>query len=142
MEMLLPKSAYTGSPTPLGIQVLTAPHKLGVPAVSYGIYRVKNQLKEEYASLPKHELGGLLCNNVTITELYKEGVLFYTGNTTIQLLRERHEEILPKYKYMIHEVTFLGMPSDDLDQATKQKGHTHYAQLHPWVRRMKTSSWC
>lgn len=132
-EILLPKSAYTGSPTPLGIQVVTAPHKSGVPAVSYGIYRVKNRLKEEFATLPKNELGQLLRNNVTITESYNEGVLFYTGDTTIKLLQERWQEILPKYKSIIHEVTFLGMPSEDLDKATLQKGHTHYAQLHPWV---------
>ena len=96
-------------------------------------FRLRYFTKEEYASIPKHELGQLLRNNVTITESYNEGVLFYTGDTTIHLLRERWKEILPKYKYIIHEATFLGMPSADLDEATKQKGHTHYAQLHPWV---------
>lgn len=136
MEILLPKSAYTGSPTPLGIQVFTAPHKIGVPAVSYGIYRSKNRLKQEYAHLPKNELGALLRNSnntISITETYTEGLLFYTGDTTIKLLRERWKEILPKYKYIIHEVTFLGMPSSKMDASSQLKGHTHYAQLHPWI---------
>ncbi len=43
-----------------------------------------------------------------ISENYDEGILFYTGDTTITLLRERWRQILPKYKYIIHEVTFLG----------------------------------
>ena len=135
MEILLPKTAYQGSPTPIGIQVFEAPHKSGVPAVSYGIYRSKTRLKEEYAHLPKNELGALLRDNknITLTEHYAEGLLFYTGDTTISLLRERWRDILPKYPYMIHEVTFLGMPSAALDATTAQKGHTHYAQLHPWI---------
>ena len=40
---------------------------------------------------------------------------------------------MPKYETVIHEVTFLGEPSEDLDKATRAKGHTHYAQLHPWI---------
>jgi ribonuclease Z len=132
-EQLLPKDCYMGSPTPVGVQVFEAPHKNGVPAVSYGLYRTKNRLKPVYANLPKHELGALLRNDVVITESYNEGILFYTGDTTISLLRNRWKDILPKYKYMIHEVTFLGQPSTKLDQSTLKKGHTHYAQLHPWI---------
>ena len=135
MEILLPKGSYQGSPTPIGIQVFEAPHKSGVPAVSYGIYRSKTRLKEEFADLPKNELGALLRDNknISLTEHYAEGILFYTGDTTISLLRERWRDILPKYPYMIHEVTFMGMPSSELDTVTAQKGHTHYAQLHPWI---------
>lgn len=68
-----------------------------------------------------------------ITESYEEGLLFYTGDTTINLLRERWKDILPHYKHVIHEVTFLGKPSSDLDASSYQKGHTHYSQLHPWI---------
>ena len=60
-------------------------------------------------------------------------MVFFSGDTTIRLLRERHREILPKYETIIHEVTFLGPPSDELDAAAQRKGHTHYAQLHPFV---------
>lgn len=115
------------------MQVFRAPHKDGVPAVSYGLYRAKTRLKEEYASLPKSELGGLIQNDVQITEPYNEGLLFYTGDTTIDLLRNRWKDILPNYKHIIHEVTFLGQPSSELDDASKRKGHTHYSQLHPWI---------
>ena len=134
-DILLTKDKqYTGSPTPLGVEIWEAPHKTGVPAVSYGIYRLKRRLKAEYKSLSKQELGLLAREqNVTVTEEYQEGVLFYTGDTKIDLLRNRWKEILPKYKYMIHEVTFLGQPSPELDQSTAEKGHTHYAQLHPWI---------
>ena len=48
-SILLPRKCYTGSPTPIGVQVLEAPHKGGVPAVSYGLYRAKSRLKPEYA---------------------------------------------------------------------------------------------
>jgi len=132
-ELLLDRDGYTGSPTPIGIEVFEAPHKDGVPAVSYGIYRAKTRLKPEYASLPKNELGALLRDDVVITESYNEGVLFFSGDTTIELLRNRHTEILPKYKHVIHECTFLGPPTDALDAASRRKGHTHYAQLHPFI---------
>jgi len=132
-ELLLDRSSYTGSPQPLGVQVFAAPHKAGVPAVSYGLFRAKTRLKTEYASLPKSELGALIQKDIPITESYNQGLLFYTGDTTIDLLRDRYEDILPKYKHIIHEVTFLGQPSAELDEATKRKGHTHYAQLHPWI---------
>jgi ribonuclease Z len=132
-EILLPRENYQGSPTPIGIQVFRAPHKEGVPAVSYGLYRAKTQLKSEYASLPKRELGALIQQGIAITESYNEGLLFYTGDTTINLLKERWREILPKYQHVIHEVTFLGKPSSELDEAARKKGHTHYSQLHPWI---------
>ena len=130
---LLPREGYAGSPTPLGVQVFRAPHKDGVPSVSYGLYRAKNRIKAEYAALPKSELGSLIQNDVTITERHDEGLLFYTGDTTINLLRERWQEILPKYRNIIHEVTFLGKPSSELDESSRRKGHTHYSQLHPWI---------
>jgi ribonuclease Z len=132
-EILLPRDSYQGSPTPLGVQVFRAPHKEGVPAVSYGLYRAKTRLKPEYSSLPKKELGALIQDGIQITENFNEGLLFYTGDTTITLLKERWREILPKYKHVIHEVTFLGKPSSELDKAAKDKGHTHYSQLHPWI---------
>jgi len=140
-RIMLPKDKYTGSPTPIGIQVFSAPHKQGVPANSYGIFREKQRLKEEYQAMSKSELGAVLRakrsssdeKEVTITESYDEGILFYTGDTTINLLRERWREICRFYKYIIHEVTFLGPPSSDLDSSSRAKGHTHYAQLHPWI---------
>ncbi|CAB9530004.1 nuclear ribonuclease [Seminavis robusta] len=132
-DILLPREYYQGSPTPIGVEVFRAPHKEGIPAVSYGLYRIKKRLKPEYASLPKSDLGALIQKDIQITESYQEGLLFYTGDTTINLLKERWEEILPKYKHVIHEVTFLGKPSSKLDESARQKGHTHYSQLHPWI---------
>ena len=130
---LLEPDRYQGSPTPLGLEVFTAPHKKGVPSCSYGLFRRKSRLKAEYQGLDKRSLGALVREDVQITEPYDQGVLFFSGDTTIDLLRERHQEILPKYETVIHEVTFLGEPSEDLDAATRKKGHTHYAQLHPWI---------
>ena len=132
-HVLLPKEYYTGSSKPIGIEVFRAPHKEGVPAVSYGIYQAKTRLKSEYATLDKSELGKLIQQDVTITEKYEDGLLFYTGDTTIRLLKERWKDIFPKYKQIIHEVTFLGKPSRELDDSANAKGHTHYAQLHPWI---------
>lgn len=132
-DFLLPRDCYSGSPTPVGVQVVEAPHKSGVPAVAYGLYRAKSRLKPEFATLPKNELGALLRDDVPITESYNEGIIFFGGDTTIELLRGRHREILPKYKHIIHECTFLGLPSDELDTDTRLKGHTHYAQLHPFI---------
>jgi len=140
-RIMLPKDKYTGSPTPIGIKVLSAPHKQGVPSVSYGIFTQKQRLKEEYRRMSKSELGALLRtkrevdggDELSLTESYDEGLIFYTGDTQITLLRERWREICRKYKYIIHEVTFLGPPSSELDSAVAGKGHTHYAQLHPWI---------
>ena len=85
-RVMLPKDKYTGSPTPIGIKVFEAPHKSGVPAVSYGVFRQKQRLKEEYRGMDKSEIGNILRSkkekgekDVTITEQYDEGVLFYTG---------------------------------------------------------------
>ena len=141
LRIMLPKDKYMGSPTPIGIQVFAAPHKEGVPACSYGVFRQKQRLKSEFQGMSKSELGAFLREKrasgskeeESITESYDEGIIFYTGDTTITLLRERWKEILPKYKYIIHEVTFLGPPSSDLDATVNAKGHTHYAQLHPWI---------
>jgi ribonuclease Z len=141
MRILLPKGRYAGSPTPIGVKVISAPHKTGVPSVSYGIFRQKQRLREEYRGMGKSELGALLRakrgggddDGVSLTESYDEGILFYTGDTQITLLRERWREICPAYKYIIHEVTFLGPPSSELDSSARRKGHTHYAQLHPWI---------
>lgn len=141
-RVMLPKDRYTGSPVPIGVQVFTAPHKEGVPANSYGIFRQKQRLRKEYQGMSKSELGAILRTkrsdgndekDMSITESYDEGVLFYTGDTTIALLQERWREICPRYKYIIHEVTFLGEPSTNLDSSVRAKGHTHYAQLHPWI---------
>jgi len=139
-RIMLPKDKYMGSPTPLGIQIFEAPHKKGVPAVSYGIFRCKQRLKGDFRGMSNSQLGALLrqkreCGEeeFSITESYDEGLIFYTGDTTISLLRERWKEILPHYKFIIHEVTFLGPPSSDLDNRVREKGHTHYAQLHPWI---------
>lgn len=141
LRMMLPKDKYMGSPTPIGIQVFAAPHKEGVPACSYGVFRQKQRLKSEFQGMSKSELGALLREKrasgskeeESITESYNEGIIFYTGDTTITLLRERWKDILAKYKFIIHEVTFLGPPSSDLDESVRAKGHTHYAQLHPWI---------
>lgn len=143
LRLMLPKDKYMGSPTPIGIQVFSAPHKAGVPACSYGVFRQKQRLKPKFQGMSKSEIGAFLRekraagsnedDDLSITESYDEGVLFYTGDTTITLLRERWKEILPKYKHVIHEVTFLGPPSSDLDASVRAKGHTHYAQLHPWI---------
>jgi len=132
-EFLLPRTCYSGSALPIGVEVFRAPHKEGVPAVSYGVYRSKTRLKSEFSGLPKSELGALLRSDVQITEAVSEGVIFYSGDTTIELLRSCHLKILPKYKYVIHECTFLGLPSSELDRTTRRKGHTHYAQLHPFI---------
>ncbi|KAL7541558.1 hypothetical protein ACHAXR_011591 [Thalassiosira sp. AJA248-18] len=139
-RIMLPKDKYMGSPTPIGVKVFSAPHKEGVPANSYGIFRQKQRLKEEYQGMSKSELGALLrtkrssgSKELSLTESHDEGILFYSGDTQITLLRERWREICRKYKYIIHEVTFLGPPSSDLDSSVRAKGHTHYAQLHPWI---------
>mmetsp|Transcript_37600 Transcript_37600/g.64096 ORF Transcript_37600/g.64096 Transcript_37600/m.64096 type:complete len:240 (-) Transcript_37600:407-1126(-) len=142
MRILLPKDKYTGSPTPIGVKCFTAPHKNGVPSMSYGIFQQKQRLKAEYQGMSESELGALLRTkrgggsgeeDISITEPYDEGILFYTGDTTIALLRERWREICQRYEYIIHEVTFLGPPSAGLDSSARAKGHTHYAQLHPWI---------
>ena len=48
-----------------------------------------------------------------------ERLRFFSGDTTSELLRGRWAEILPKYKHVIHECTFLGPPGDELDESTR-----------------------
>ena len=67
-----------------------------------------------------------------VSETYKERTLFYSGDATIELLEKRASEIL-QYRHVIHECTFLGPPSAELDAYAVVRGHTHYAQLHKFI---------
>ena len=64
--------------------------------------------------------------------MVRDRILFYGGDATIELLREQNESIL-QYRYLIHECTFIGTPSAELDEYANKRGHTHYAQLHPYI---------
>lgn len=37
------------------------------------------------------------------------------------------------YPYIIHECTFCGPPSRELNEYAQRRGHTHYTQLHPYI---------
>ena len=127
----LPKHAFTGK-RGMSVEVFHAPHK-DMPSVSYGLFRVGKRLKPEYAD-QQHRIGELMKANpgLEVKEDFKERTLFYSGDTTIELLEKRAPEIL-EYRYVIHECTFLGPPSAELDEYAGARGHTHYAQLHKFI---------
>eukprot|EP00965_Chrysotila_dentata_P208829 6184930-Pleurochrysis_carterae.AAC.3 len=127
----LPKHAYLGRDG-LCVEALRATHK-DMPALSYGIFRKTKKLKPEFAA-QRHRIKQLLKESpgIELTEIVNERLLFYTGDTTIELL-EQHAAHILSYKYIVHECSFLGPPSKKLDQYALQRGHTHYAQLHPYI---------
>lgn len=133
----LPKHATTGRGA-VHVEVFTAPHK-DMPAVSYGLFRVAKKLKPQYAH-EAHRIGELLraSPGLEVTHAVRERLIFYSGDTTIELLHTRAEEVLA-YPYIIHEVTFLGPPSAELHEYARTRGHTHYAQLHPFISRAPNS---
>ena len=129
----LPAHAHAGKRS-LSVEVFAAPHK-EMPSVAFGIFRNVKKLKPQYAD-QADRIGDLMRQQpgLQVSELVQERMLFYSGDTTIDLLRERAEEILP-YPYIIHEVTFLGPPSAELDEYARKRGHTHYAQIHPFIAK-------
>lgn len=127
----LPRDCHTGKDG-LCIEVFSASHK-SMPAVSYGIFREKRKLKPEFAQ-QSHRIAELLRNqpDLVVTEEIRDRILFYSGDTTIDLLEHYASEVL-KYRYVIHECTFLGPPSSKLDHYAADRGHTHYAALHKFI---------
>ena len=130
-EFQLPKHAFSGK-CGMSVEVFHAPHK-DMPSVSYGLFRIGKRLKPEYAD-QQHRIGELMKENpeLEVSETYKERTLFYSGDATIELLQARTPDIL-QYRYVIHECTFLGPPSAELDEYARTRGHTHYAQLHKFI---------
>lgn len=127
----LPKHAFSGK-RGLSVEVFHAPHK-DMPSVAFGLYRTNKRLKAEYAN-QQHRIGELMKADPTleVSEVVRERTLFYSGDTTIGLLEANASEIL-QYRYVIHECTFLGQPSSELDEYARVRGHTHYAQLHRFI---------
>jgi len=127
----LPPHCFSGKEG-LCVEVFDAVHK-GMPAVSYGIFRKKRKLKPEYAE-QRHRIGDLLKEqpDLEVTMTVREHLLFYSGDTTIGLLEKYGDDVL-RYQYIIHECTFCGPPSEELNQHAEERGHTHYAELHKFI---------
>lgn len=49
------------------------------------------------------------------------------------LLPSHHFIVLLKDTLSHTNPLILGHPSSELDNSVRNKGHTHYAQLHPWI---------
>ena len=135
----LPRHAYSGKRA-LSVEVFAAPHK-DMPAVAFGIFRTGKKLKPEYAA-QQARIPELMRANpgLEVSEAVKEPTLFYSGDTTIGLLEARSSEILA-YRYIIHECTFLGEPTAELDEYARKRGHTHYAQLHRYICAAPNTVW-
>ncbi|KAJ8604099.1 hypothetical protein CTAYLR_001754 [Chrysophaeum taylorii] len=114
----------------LSVRVFGATHK--VPAVAYGLYERRKRLDPAYAGADPEFIKR---NREQITHYYEDGLLFYSGDTTIGMLETNELEILGEFRYVVHECTFLGIRPDDDDQRAAATGHTHYAQLHPFICR-------
>ena len=138
-EIELPAHCVSGKRA-MGVEVWEAPHK-AMPAVSYGLFRYAKSLKPEYAA-QRHAISELMRRDpsLEVTRRVKDRILFYSGDTTIGLLERASDDIL-RYRYIVHECTFLGPPSADLDEYASTRGHTHYAQLHRFICAAPDSIW-
>lgn len=127
----LPRNCHTGKDG-LSVEVFNASHK-GMPAVSFGIFLEKKKLKPEFAQ-QRHRIAELLREkpDLVVSEYVRDRILFYSGDTTIDLLERNASEVL-QYRYIIHECTFCGPPSTVLDHFAAERGHTHYAALHKFI---------
>lgn len=136
----LPRHCYAGPMRGLSVQVFAAPHK-NMPAVAYGLFRYAKRLKPEYAA-QQHRIAELVraSPGLEVSEKIKERLLFYSGDTTIGLLERSAEEVL-QYRHVVHECTFCGPPSAELDEYAAKRGHTHYAQLHPFISASPDTIW-
>lgn len=115
----------------IGVRVYRATHKPGVPAVAYGVFRPKKRLRPAFIGASAEYIK---AHRDEVIETYDQGLLFYSGDSTAEMLSTKNPDILRDYKIIIHECTFLGEPDDpELEASCAKSGHTHFAQIFPMV---------
>jgi len=100
-----------------------------VPCVGYSIFRIQDQLKEEYKGLPGKEIGRLKKEGIDITDSVRLPFICFLGDTTGAVF-DRHPEILEQHKVIVVECSF--MEEADIDRA-RTSTHMHWFDLRKHV---------
>ncbi|GKY90776.1 hypothetical protein MPSEU_000050400 [Mayamaea pseudoterrestris] len=96
----------------------------------YSIFRMKERLKREYATLSGREIGSLKRQAISITESVKEPVLCFLGDTTHRVF-EKYPDLPLQHDVIIVECSFI----DDADlQRAEETKHMHWKHLRPVIQ--------
>ncbi len=117
------------------VEVLGAVHT--TQSVGYGFSTVKTKLKKEYGSCSQNELIDLKKNGVTITEEVETPEFAFYCDSTIHNL-EKFDE-WKKYPSIVVEST--GFEETHTVEQTRQRGHTHFNELVPYMMAHRTKNW-
>ena len=118
-----------------------------VPCVGYGFSQMRRKLKPEYADLEGREIGRLRKEGVEVSSMEEIHLFAFLGDTTVELLQPRNEEIGGEGKYMsstaqqlrlypvvMMECTFLGAKDlEDERRRARKTGHILWEQIKEFV---------
>jgi len=105
----------------------------GIPCVGFGLSNIKKKLKDEYRELKGFEIKQLRDQGIDINNIIYEKMFVFMGDTTEKVFSD-YPSILEQnnsYPYVIVECNFI---HDDHIQAAKEKHHTHWINLKPFVK--------
>ena len=117
-----------------GLEIFKCFHQ--VPCVGYGVYEIRQKLKEEYKNLKGKEIGELKSKGVEITYNYYDKFICYLGDTSAQIFGEGWDKIA-EYRNIVIECTFI--KEDDLEQADKTN-HIHWKSIEPIIDKYKDNT--
>lgn len=100
-----------------------------VPTLLYGIYFLKNKLKQEYQDLEQADLKKLAKAGTKLTEQRQIPFLSYLLDTSITAIAQQPEML--DFPTVIVECTFL---LDDEKEMAERKKHIHWNSLLPYVK--------
>jgi ribonuclease Z len=100
-----------------------------IPCLGYSIYKQRSKLKEQYVGLPGPEIGRLRKEGVEVTNLHREPLIWFLGDTTHKVF-ERYSDLLKEHRVVVVECSFID--DSDLERADTTK-HMHWNYLKPFV---------
>lgn len=103
-----------------------------VPTRGYGIFRIKQKLKEEYIGLSGKEIVELRKNGTEVTREIHEPVLTYICDTTINPLKTNENLLI--FPHLLVECTFLISSDDRHADEIENAKHIHWDHLLPIVK--------
>ena len=103
-----------------------------VPTRGYGIFRVKQKLKQEYHGLTSKDIVELKKQGIKISYEVHEPVLAYLCDTTIKPLENNLD--LFQFPALMVECTFLNSDDDRHAEEIKNAKHIHWKHLLPIVK--------
>ena len=107
----------------LYIEAFRSIHRM--PCQGYILYQEKSKLLAKYSSLSGKEIAALKRSGNTVTEMKREPLLAYTGDTVFDVFHT--EPILRRSKILIMEITFFDHRVSI--ESARENGHIHIDEI-------------